>query len=402
MNRGYWWEPPRLHIDKHGAVERRVSWLELFYDLVFVVVIAEVAHYLSGHISLAGVGGYVLLFAALWWAWIGGTFYNDRFETYDVSYRILTFAQMVPVAGMAVFAHDGVGELSGRFALSYAAARTIITLMWFRGGWHEPSFRPVSNRYAVGFSLSIALFVASVFVPPPLRFVMWGIGLAIDLLTPITTLRIQARLPIAGWSKLPERFGLFVLIVLGEANVGVIQGIAAQENLGLTTAITGILGLALAFGLWWIYFDFVARRPPRPGIWWRLAWTYLHLPLVMGIAAIGAAILGMLVPQAGTEGVVFRLLGGAMAVTLIAIGLLELTLRREADEPTNSRLSITLKLGSGVGALVLPWTTDLGVLVFLCVLILLLIIHVIYGAYVWYHPAQVEQPQSAPEARSSA
>src|SRR5262249_10531707 len=153
---------------------RRVSWLELFFDLVFVVVIAELARYLAGHVSWSGVIHYVLLFGPAWWAWIGGTFYNIRFETEDLSYRLFTFLLMLPVGAMAIFAHGGTDTAVG-FALAYAIARTIVVVLWVRGGWYAPAFRPVSNRYAVGFSISILLFVASIFVEPPLRFGLWAI-----------------------------------------------------------------------------------------------------------------------------------------------------------------------------------------------------------------------------------
>ena len=384
-----WWERPRLRTDEEEERERRVSWLELFYDLVFVVVVAEVAHYLAEHISAQGVLGYVLLFIAVWWAWIGGTFYTERFETQDVSYRLLTFLQMLPVAAMAVFASDGLGASSAQFALAYAAVRSLITFMWLRGGWHELQFRPVAIRYSIGFTFSILLFVLSVFVPPPLRFVLWGVGLLSDLVTPATTLNLQRRLPRFSSSRLPERFGLFVIIVLGEAIVGVVQGVAEQHALSLATGITGTVGMALVFGLWWVYFDFIARRPFKRGPWWQLVWVYLHLPLVMSIAAIGAGVLNVLTLEPGAPGSdVAWLLGGAAAVALVAIGLLELTLRRAADEPTDQRVSVSLKLGAGVAAMVLGLVGGgLGPAGLLTALVLLVLVQMIYGAYVWYRSA---------------
>src|SRR3712207_6228412 len=101
-----WWERPELRSDVDGSRERRVDWLELFFDLVFVVVIAELAHSLATHVSLAGVASYALLFVAAWWVWIGGVFYTERFETFDISIRLFTVALMVPVAAMALFVHD--------------------------------------------------------------------------------------------------------------------------------------------------------------------------------------------------------------------------------------------------------------------------------------------------------
>jgi low temperature requirement protein LtrA len=394
-----WWQRPQLRTDEEEHRERKVSWLELFFDLVFVVVISELAHYLAGHVTLAGAIGYVLLFVPIWWSWIGGTFYNERFETEDISYRVFTFLQMLPVAAMAIFVHDGLGQASVQFALAYAAARILVTFMWLRGGWHEPRFRPVSNRYAIGFSLSIVLFLLSTLVEPPLRFVLWGIGLFSDLFTPVTTLGHQARLPRFSSSKLPERFGLFVLIVLGEAIVGVVQGVAANKEFTLTAGVTGALGMALAFGFWWVYFDFVARRQPRPGLWPQLAWNYLHLFLVMSIAAISAGIQNVLAAEQDGVGANVRwLVAGAVAGALLTIALLELTLRRPPDEPADYRVSASLKVVGALGALALGLGGGaLGAAALLIALIALVLAQMLYGAYVWFHQPAPRYEEAAIE-----
>ena len=121
------WQKPRLRTDEDEDKERKVTWVELFYDLVFVVVIAELSHTLSAHITIDAVIGFILIFIPVWWIWIGGTFYSERFQTDDVSFRIITLLQMIPVLVLTVFIHDGLGETSAQFALSYAAARIIIT-----------------------------------------------------------------------------------------------------------------------------------------------------------------------------------------------------------------------------------------------------------------------------------
>lgn len=352
MTKRQWWAKPRLRTDEEEDRERRVGWLELFFDLVFVVVVAELSHSLAEHISLAGVIGFILLFIPVWWIWIGGTFYNERFETNDVSNRVFVFLQMLPVAALAVFAHDALGETSTGFALAYAAGRVIIITLWLRGGWHDQRFRPVSNRYAIGFGLSFLLFVTSVFVPPPVRFWLWGLGLLIDLVTPMTTLHIQARLPRFSTSRLPERLGLFVIIVLGETLVGVVRGVAAQHHLTLATMLTGGLGMALGFGLWWVYFDFVARRQFKRGRWWPITWTYLHLPLLMGIVAAGAGVNNVVASETTALSAETRwLISGAVAAALIFTGLIELVLQRREDEPTHPQLSPALKFAAGLGAI---------------------------------------------------
>ena len=380
-----YWQIPQLHTEDEGQ-ERRVSWLELFHDLVYVVVIAEVTHYLSAHLTLSGVLGYILLFLALWWAWIGGTFYNERFETNDLSYRLFTFSQMIPVAAMAIFAHDALGNTSVQFGLSYALARLLVLFMWARAGYHEPRFRPISNRYLIGFTLSIALFVISAFVPIPLRFGLWFFGLLIDLATPVFTANQQGNLPRFSTSKLPERFGLFIMIVLGEAVVSVISGVAAQEQLTGLIGFDLVLGLATTFGLWWVYFDFIARRVPRAGFWWAFGWNYLHLPLALSIAALSAGVLNLLnEKREQIEVISYGLVGWSLALALLAIAMIELTVSPGKREPADPRVSVPLKIAAALLALVItPFGRELGPTFFLASMLPLLLVQMIYGAYVWY------------------
>lgn len=388
-----WWERPRLQGDGDGPRERRVDWLELFFDLVFVVVIAELAHYLAGHMSLAGAAGYVLLFLAAWWVWIGGVFYNERFETYDISFRLFIVGLMIPTAAMAFFVHDALGATGPGFALSYAAARALVTFMWLRAGVYVPRFRPVAWRYTIGFSVSIALFVLSVFVPPPARFVLWAIGLTFDLVTPITTLPIQRNLPRFSTSKLPERFGLFVIIVLGEGVAGVVRGVAAAEQLAPATGLSAVLSLLLAFGLWWVYFDYVGRWKPRPGVWWSFAWNYLHVPLVMAITAIGAGVLLFIAPEDAAATNVRWAIAGGTAVALAAIGLIELTLQPDPLLQVNRRLSAALKLGAAGGAaLVAALGSPRAPMGLLPALLGLLAIQIVYGSFVWYRRSPAGSP----------
>jgi low temperature requirement protein LtrA len=392
LERRQLWRRPQLRTDEEEDRERRVSWLELFYDLVFVVVIAEVAHYLSSHISPAGVVGYVLLFLPVWWVWIGGTFYTERFETEDLSYRLFTFFQMIPVAAMAVFAYQGLDETAAGYGLAYAAARTVITVMWARAGLHAPAFRPVAKRFVFGFCIAILLFALSAFVEPPLRFALWGLGLLIDLLTPAFTLNLQRQLPRFSSSKLPERFGLFVIIVLGEAIVGVVLGVAElreESALSLTTYIESMLGLTLAFGLWWVYFDFLSLRKSKPGIWWSFAWNYFHLPLVMALAAIGAGVLAALTAEnAPALAASHALLAGATGIALIAIGLIELTLMRSPYLALSHRMSIGLKFGMGAVALILTFIAGaLETIPLLIILCGLVAVEMIYGTYAWLRSA---------------
>jgi low temperature requirement protein LtrA len=357
-----WWRRPVLRTDEDEGRERRTGWLELFYDLVFVAIVAELSHVVADHPGVESVAHFAILFVAAWWMWIGGTIYNDRFETDDASQRLVTLLQMLPVAAMAYFAHDGLAHGSTGFALAYIAGRLIIIGLWLRGGYHNPAFRPVSTRYTMGFSISVALWVVSLAFEPPARIALWIAGLAIDLVTPVTTLEIQRHLPRLSRSHLPERYGLFTIIVLGESVVGVVNGAAEAEGVTIAQGFTGALGLAIAFALWWLYFDEVGERAPRPGPWWIITWSHLHLPFVAGLAVTGAGVLSLVAGADSTPPDALRwILAGSLAVSLTALGLIEMTLGShptgEADVNAGVHLAAGLAcllvgaLGSGLSGL---------------------------------------------------
>ena len=174
-----WWQIPRRAGDPH--VDRRVTFLELFYDLVYVVLIAQLAHALSQNVNLGGIGNYAFLFVIVWVAWINGTIYHDLHGQNDLRTRIFTFLQMFTVAAMAVFVHNAFGEGSVGFALSYAAFLFILTYMWWRTGVHDPDHRALSQPYSLVYLASTLLFAFSVLVATPLRFYLWAFALLISM-----------------------------------------------------------------------------------------------------------------------------------------------------------------------------------------------------------------------------
>src|SRR5919108_4958582 len=174
-----WWQPP--HPASDHAEERRVTFLELFYDLVYVVIIAELSHALAGNISLTAIGIFVFLFIIVWWAWFNGAIYHDLHGNNDIRTRVFTFLQMLTVAAMAVFAHNAVGEGSVGFALAYAAFHLILTWLWWRTGVYDPNHRVLSQPYSFTFLITSLLFLVSIITPAPWRFMLWVLDLFIDL-----------------------------------------------------------------------------------------------------------------------------------------------------------------------------------------------------------------------------
>ena len=383
-----WWQPPRPAEDQ--PEERRITFLELFYDLVYVVIIAELSHTLAGNISLAGIGTFVFLFIIVWWAWFNGAMYHNLHGNNDIRTRVFTFLQMMTVASMAVFVHSAMGEGSVGFALAYASFHLILTWLWWRTGVYDPHHRPLSQPYALTFLITSVLFIVSIFIPAPWRFALWVLALLIDLALLILLwtnrnagIQEQLNRVVLISSSAVERFGLFTIIVLGEVIVGVVSGVAEHPSLSWLVGRTAFLGMIIAIGLWWIYFDFVSGRPPIPRTMEQMSWIYLHLPVAMGITIVGAGILNV-VEHSGESlpDEVRWLLVGAIATVLVSIALIMKGLKLPENQRRLYRSGARLMFIAGL-IVVLSGLTPLGTIPLLLVLIALLLTPVVYGVLVW-------------------
>ncbi len=182
------------------------------------------------------------------WAWIGGTFYTTRFETDDLVHRLLVLLQMVGAAALTINIHWASGEKSGNFAISYAAIRAFLVIEYIRAGHKIPTARSLANRYAQRFLISAILWLISAAIPIPIRFVLWALALAIDVTTTILVGRKHLHLS-PNIFHLPERMGLFTLIVLGETIFGLISSLSGHKwSIESTISIGAGLGIVLAFG----------------------------------------------------------------------------------------------------------------------------------------------------------
>ncbi|MFG1927639.1 low temperature requirement protein A [Cryptosporangium sp. NPDC048952] len=369
-----YWRRAELRRDEEDGLHRPVGWLELFFDLVFVVIIGILAEDLAH--DPHHLPGFALQFAAVFWVWNAFTYYTERFETDGLENRLFTFLALVTVAGLAIWAPHGLEDNYLGFAGSYLAARALNIALWLRAAVHERTFLPIALRFTSGYVIAAGLIAASLATDHALRIALFGVAVLVEIVTPVLTTRQQSALPPLSRSKWPERFGLFTMIVLGEAVVGVIHGLAdAEKHLA-----SGVLGLAICFAFWWLYFDFVARRPARQAIATALGWVYLHLAALLAITVAGAmvsiALTGHDVPAE-----LFVSVGAGLA----AIGILEITLERETDEPTHPVFSPGLKVALGIGLaavalLPLHWSPTLALLTCLVALA----VPATYGARVWY------------------
>ncbi len=284
---------PRLYPDDGEDSERHADWFELLFDLIFVAAVSQLALNISSNYSFIDFIESIPLFFVIWWGWVGHTFYLSRFGTDDVLNRIFTMAQMVVVAFLTINVKGALGATGAAFAISYAVLRFMLVAEYLRVGKNVPEARPLTNHYIIGFGVAATLWLLSAFIPTPWRFLMWGVALTVDILTPITAGKIHLKFP-PHPTHLPERFGLFTIILIGEAIVSVVFAIS---NIGLnfTTGIIGIMGFIIAFSIWWGYFEESRGAEARvqekgDDIAKYQLWLYSHFPLLLGIVGTAAGV----------------------------------------------------------------------------------------------------------------
>jgi low temperature requirement protein LtrA len=366
-----WLRPPQLRTLEADQGERHATWLELFFDLVFVISIAEVVHTLEDYRSLGDFLGTAGLFVAVWWAWVGYTVYADRFDTDDLLHRVLVLAGMLAVIAMALSVHDALHGGSGRFALTFVAVRGIVLLLNARARRHAAAARPLLNLYLTAFSIGASLWLVSVFVPGPARYLLWAVALVIELSAPWVGRHQIARAPIHA-SHLVERFGLFTLIVLGESVISVAQGAAEAEwtTATLTAAGSGFLAVAC---LWWLYFDRIGDAAIR-SVLRGLVWNYAHLPLLAGLVsvAVGTEYAVLEAASGRLERPTTLALGGGTALFLLASVVIGLSVSRAGDQ--GSWLWLATAAAALTAGLLWPLGLPLGLLGLLDVLLVGLVV----------------------------
>ena len=288
----------RMSARDTAEAHRASSPLELLFDLVFVVAIAQVAAQLAhaiadGH-ALETVGPYLMVFFAIWWAWMNFTWFASAYDTDDVPYRALVLVQMAGVLILAAGVPSAFSGVDGGYTavtVGYLVMRVGLVALWLRAGIQHPEGRATAFRYAAAISVVQVLWVARLALPdggPWWVFVL--IALA-DLSVPLWAERTGH----TAWHPhhIAERYGLFTIIVLGESvlasTVGV-QNALDEGGLSGDLVVIAAAGLALLFVLWWLYFsepagDGLARRRDLSFVW-----GYGHYLIFASLAAVGAGL----------------------------------------------------------------------------------------------------------------
>lgn len=274
-------------------VHRAATPLELFFDLVFVVAVAQAGSRLhhglaEAHIAEA-IASYAMVFFAIWWAWMNFTWFASAYDTDDVPYRLAVFVQLTGALILAAGIPAAFDEHNFTLAtIGYVVMRLPLVAQWLRAARSDPARRACTYRYALGVTVCQIGWIALLFLP----YGLFGFPLMAlaEILIPIWAERVGP----TQWhpAHISERYGLFTIIVLGETILAASLAIqsatqAGEVNLNLAVIIVG--GLLIVFSMWWLYFD-QPENTMLASLRSAFIWGYSHLFIFAAAAAVGAGL----------------------------------------------------------------------------------------------------------------
>ena len=272
----------------------RVSTLELFFDLVFVFTLTQLTNVLVHHLDPIGAGQVLLMLGIIWWMYGGYAWLTNAVAPSSTTRRTLLLVGMAGFLVMALAVPEAFGGSGWAFGAGYMVVNLVHTALFVRAD-NPGSVRAMRSLGPLNFASALLVLVGGL-VPGAPRYVLWAVALALQIVTPY--------LHQLGWHSVSaphfvERHGLVVMIAIGESIVAVGVGFAGLEiDAGAITV--AVLGLSLAYYLWWAYFSSDNDRaehaldaitePLRKAMTAMRGWGYAHYPMVLGIIVLAAGV----------------------------------------------------------------------------------------------------------------
>jgi low temperature requirement protein LtrA len=343
----------------------RVTPLELFFDLVFVLAITQCTALMSANPTWSGLAQGMLVLGVLWWSWVGYAWLTSVVDPEEGAVRFVIFAAMAAFLIVAIAVPEAFGDLALEFAIAYGAVRAAHIALFVLASRDDPGLRRSVVGLAVSTAIGVGLLLGASFLDGFAQGALWLLALALDMGGPFF-------FGASGWKLVPghfaERHGLIIIIALGESIVAI--GLGAHAHLTWGIAAAAILGIGLSAALWWMYFDVVALVSRRRLIgaaegrerneMARDSYSYLHFPMVAGIVLVALGLkttIGHVGDPLETVPA-FALLGGISAYLL---GLVAFRFRH-VHTVNRQRLALAVLLFA-----LLPAATNLPALVTLAI-----------------------------------
>jgi low temperature requirement protein LtrA len=328
-----------LRIHTVPKEEEGSTWLQLFFDLVYVAILVELGAQLSQNLSLEGIVIFVILFIPIWWSWMEFVDYGRRYPIDDIGQRILTVLYMAAMLLLAFNIHSLTETGATTFLLTYGLSKFVLALMYSRAWLYYPRYRHLTSHHALAYSIVGILWIVFALLAPA-NLLLFTVPVIIGALIPLIirvvhriTNRVDLPSPPIKYHFTLNRFGELTIIVLGEFFIKLVTSSAGRE----LTAINYVMGaglLAISVSLWWLYFDHLehaslAKAGSR--LW---IWAYSQFPFMLAITAYGVMgnhLFGA-TPNVALDDGQRLLFTSTLAVAVLAFGIIEWSCR-EKDEP---------------------------------------------------------------------
>lgn len=284
------------------GTDGRVGFVELFFDLVFVFAITQISHNLLYHYTMEGLVETAMLFQAIWMVWIYTTWVLNLLDPNVVAVRFLLFVLMLGGLFLSMAIPQAFGARGLIFAVAYVAMQVGRTVFFWVMMWANPATRLAYGRIFVWFAMSGLFWIAGGITQDEVRIALWLVAIALEFIAALVGFYVPGlgRAVPSDWNVLgghmAERCGLFVIICLGESLLvsGATFAGMEWEATGIAAFLTAVGG---AIGMWWVYFHIgyanavhQIEHSSDPGRLARLAYSYIHIPIVAGIvlSAVGS------------------------------------------------------------------------------------------------------------------
>jgi low temperature requirement protein LtrA len=282
------WGPPRKFSDRID--ERKISWLELFFDLVYVLAISRITHHLTIHFNWHGLLDYIYIFGMIFWGWSNGSYHHDLHGNSGLRTNLMTLWQIMIIAALIVTLGSPPESLVFNATIVLIIMQVYITYLWWSVGIYDKAHRQLNKPYTVCFLISLAFLVMALFINIDHARTFYFISLALNMLPPFLLIKQSRRRgPSFSLSAgMTERLGLFTIILFGEVVAGIVYGASEYGKLTFGLWMTMILAMLIVFALWWIFFTMIADLRCTMGFFGSYVMILVYMPTLMALGMTGA------------------------------------------------------------------------------------------------------------------